>query len=200
MCSESNRDLVLKAKEGDLEARNMLIENNLALITKVAKEIKTKTNTLMDQEELVAEAALNIDACIRNYNPKYEFSTYLWHSSKGYMMKAIYKFQKELNMSLKNRIKIESLQEIIINFESKDITYEDILGGYVDTEDRAIKNLEIRDVWSKLNLLYPREKQAITLRYICDMTYQEIGEREGYSRETARKLINAGLEKVRSYF
>lgn len=200
MISKSNKDLVLKAKAGDLEARNMLIENNLALINKVARNIKNKTNTIMEHEELVSEVVLNIDSCIKNYNPKYEFSTYLWHSSRGYMMRAIYKFQKELDVTLKNKVKMEFLQDVIINFQSKAITYEDILGGCVDTEDRAIKNLEIRHVLGKLNLLYPKEKQAVILRYIGDMTYQEIGDCEGYCRETARKLVNAGLEKVRSCF
>ena len=58
-------DLIKKARNGDIDARNKIIEHNLKLVVSIAKKRKNIQMTLLDSIQVGNETII---ACIRNYN------------------------------------------------------------------------------------------------------------------------------------
>ncbi len=82
-------ELILRAKQGDVYARNQLIENNLTLIKKIAtKSIQSTTLTTSD---LIQEGIFGLVSALEKFNPSlgFKFSTYACWWIKQAMFKAI---------------------------------------------------------------------------------------------------------------
>lgn len=85
----SETELILRAKQGDIYSRNILIENNIPLIKKIAaKTIKTTTLT---QGDLIQEGIFGLITALEKFNPTlgFKFSTYAAWWIKQAMFKAI---------------------------------------------------------------------------------------------------------------
>lgn len=86
---ENEVELILKAKNGDIKARNTLIENNLPLIQKIAsKSIKSE---VLSNNDLVQEGIFGLVVAIEKFNPQlgFRFATYASWWIKQSMYKAI---------------------------------------------------------------------------------------------------------------
>jgi len=84
-----SQDLILRAQKGDMYARNLIIENSISLIKKIAtKNIQTTTLTNSD---LVQEGIFGLITAIEKFNPNLgaKFSTYASWWIKQAMFKAI---------------------------------------------------------------------------------------------------------------
>lgn len=52
-------------------------------------------------------------------------------------------------------------------------------------------------LWSRVRALPPKQRSAVALRYVEDMTYRSIGEVIGCSEAAARQNVRAGLNALR---
>jgi len=52
-------------------------------------------------------------------------------------------------------------------------------------------------LWSRVGALPPKQRSAVALRYVEDMTYRSIGEVIGCSEAAARQNVRAGLNALR---
>ena len=85
----SEIELIIRAKSGDIAARNEVIENNIPLIKKIAK--KSITTTTLSDSDLVQEGIFGLVTAIEKFNPTlgYKFSTYASWWIKQAMFKAV---------------------------------------------------------------------------------------------------------------
>ena len=70
----TNEQLCVLANQGDADAQNLLIENNLRFIKKTAYEVWSAQDGLnrslqISLDDLVQEGSLGLFGCIENYNP-----------------------------------------------------------------------------------------------------------------------------------
>ena len=70
----TNEELCASAKQGDADAQNLLIENNLRFIKKTAYEVWNAQAELnrslgVDPDDLVQEGLLGLYGCVESYNP-----------------------------------------------------------------------------------------------------------------------------------
>lgn len=74
---EEERDLCLKAKQGDIKARNELVSHNLKLVISIVKKYHHSTKTL-DFLDLIQAGNIGLIKAVEKYNPDlgYKFSTY----------------------------------------------------------------------------------------------------------------------------
>ncbi len=68
--------------------------------------------------------------------------------------------------------------------------------------DRQVENLLERrgirrQMWQALQLLPPRLREAVVLRYIAEMRYKEIGRALGCNPKTAESRVRLGLQAMR---
>ncbi len=103
--------------------------------------------------------------------------------------------------SLKRKI-IRSLHksELYRHLESDKIPFQYSL-SYEDEviEDESIKN-RIGHLELAMSTLSPRQKEAIYLKYVSNLSYDEISSLMKMNYQSARNLIFRGLEKLRDSF
>lgn len=82
-------ELIIKAQQGDIVARNQVIELNLPLVYKIAT--KSIQSSALSSSDLVQEGTLGLIYAIEKFNPSlgYKFATYASWWVKQAMFKAI---------------------------------------------------------------------------------------------------------------
>lgn len=186
-----------KWNEGDLEARNMLIEHNLRLVAHIVKKYQTSE---LDSQDLLSIGTIGLIKAIETFDMK-----------KGklgtYAAKCI---ENELLMLFRSRKKIGkeiSLYEPIGNdFEGNEIRLLDILES--DQEDPAQsmdfkKNVDFLYEYAK-KVLTKREWDILCLRFGLNQTeartQREIAESLGISRSYVSRIEKKAICKLKECF
>ena len=68
----------------------------------------------------------------------------------------------------------------------------------IDAADERAAPARDRAVWSAVAELPPRQRAAVTLRYVGDLSHREIAAAIGCSEEASRRSLHEGLETLRS--
>lgn len=186
-----------KWSEGDLDARNMLIEHNLRLVAHIVKKYQSSD---LDSQDLLSIGTIGLIKAIETFDMK-----------KGklgtYAAKCI---ENELLMLFRSRKKIGkeiSLYEPIGNdFEGNEIRLLDILES--DQEDPA----QTMDFQKNVKFLYEYAKKTLTKRewdILClrfglnqseARTQREIAEALGISRSYVSRIEKKAICKLKECF
>ncbi|WP_434654014.1 RNA polymerase sporulation sigma factor SigK [Thermoanaerobacterium thermosaccharolyticum] len=181
-------------KNGDEEAKNILIERNLRLVAHIVKKY---SNTGKDVDDLISIGTIGLIKAISTYD-----------ASKGthlatYAARCI---ENEILMSLRAEKKIKSeisLQDPIgIDKEGNAISLIDILGTETDEiSDQVELEMQIKKLYSKINsALKSRERLIIELRYGLvnggAKTQREIAKMLGISRSYVSRIEKKALSKL----
>lgn len=88
LTTEQERDLLLKIKNGDENAKELFIQSNLKLVVNVAKKFQDRGMPLLD---LVQEGNIGLMKAVENFDlsRNLKFSTYAFAYIKGYINRAI---------------------------------------------------------------------------------------------------------------
>ena len=131
----SEIELIIKAKAGDIQARNLVIENNIPLIKKIAK--KSITATSLSDSDLVQEGIFGLVTAIEKFNPQlgYKFATYASWWIKQAMFKAVSEQSYAVNIPV-------YIQETLSRYKK---TKQEM-------EQKAQKEVSKKDVANKLHL------------------------------------------------
>lgn len=192
---EEARLFRLFKENGDIAARNTLIEHNLRLVAHIIKKYYPDAK---DQDDLVSIGTIGLIKAIDSFDIKNgaRFATY---ASKC--------LQNEILMYFRSRKKLSN--EVSINeavdtdSEGNPLTYMDI----ISIEDTIAEDIGERIESAKaLNAvarkLTPREREIIVMRYGLDgrpsKTQREIASGLGISRSYVSRIEKAALEKIRA--
>ena len=113
----TNEQLCALAKQGDADAQNLLIENNLRFIKKTAYEVWSAQAELnrflrISLDDLAQEGSLGLFGCIENYNPD-SGNLFLTYAAPA-IRNAMFDYIRSQNVSFeaKNLSSIISLDEL----------------------------------------------------------------------------------------
>ena len=191
---EVEEDLVMKSNNGDLTARNKLIEHNLRLVVFLAKKYD---NTMYDLEDLVSIGTIGLIKGVKTYklDKNIKLATYASRC-----------IDNEILMFLRKnkRRKVEVSFEDSINLDSdgNELHLEDVLGtednvvekAYEDELDKIILEKEIE----KLN---KRDKEILTLRYGLknseEYTQKEVADMLGISQSYISRIEKKTIKKLK---
>ena len=191
---EVEEDLVMKSNNGDLSARNKLIEHNLRLVVFLAKKYD---NTMYDLEDLVSIGTIGLIKGVKTYklDKNIKLATYASRC-----------IDNEILMFLRKnkRRKVEVSFEDSINLDSdgNELHLEDVLGtednvvekAYEDELDKIILEKEIE----KLN---ERDKEILTLRYGLknseEYTQKEVADMLGISQSYISRIEKKTIKKLK---
>ena len=170
LSKEEELDYVLKARNGDIEARNKLIEHNLRLVVFLAKKYES---TGYDLEDLVSIGSIGLIKGIETYKPdkNIKLATYSSRCIANEILMYIRKNKKrKTEVSLEDALNYDA--------EGNELHLEDILG----TDDNIIFDefsfkLDKELLKQELKNLNDREKQIMTLRYGLNET-EEYAQKE----------------------
>ena len=183
--------------EGDIEARNILIERNLRLVAHIIKKYYTQTE---DQDDLISIGTIGLIKGISTYRP-----------DKGVRL-ATYAsrcIENEILMHFRSTRKMAgdlSLSESIdTDREGNSLSLMDVISA----EDDLAENLNTKEQCRKLQQfvkesLSERERKIIEMRYgLGDkkpQTQRETAEKCGISRSYVSRIEKKALEKLRARF
>ena len=195
LSAEEERHYLSLSAQGDLEARNILVERNLRLVAHVMKKYYAKT---ADQEDLISIGTIGLMKGVTTFDP-----------SKGARL-ATYAARCVEN-------------EILMYFRSQRKSAQDVsLSDYIDTgadgaplelmdvisEDRdLLEELTAREAEALVRravekCLTEQERQVIRLRYGLEgeepLRQRQVAERTGISRSYVSRIEKRALEKLRA--
>lgn len=195
---EEEKKYVKLMKDGDEEAKNILIEHNLRLVAHVCKKYSSSN---VEQDDLISIGSIGLIKGVNTYNPEksIKLSTYI---SKCIDNEILMYFRAK-----KKQDKEVYLEDPIGKDKDDNcITLSDILENdekNIDEElDSKIKTKKLYDSIEKK--LKPREKEIIKLRFGLYgrkiRTQREISKMLNISRSYVSRIETKAIEKLAEEF
>ena len=187
------REYLDRCADGDIGARNILIEHNLRLVAHIVKKYYTQES---EQDDLLSIGTIGLIKGITSFRP--EKNTRL----ATYAAKCI---ENEILMYFRSRKKAQnevSLSDSIDTDKDGNSLYLiDVVGVddtmYADLQDRE-DCVRVRQLVDEV--LTPREKEIVSLRYglggHIPRTQREIAAKLGISRSYVSRIEKRALEKL----
>lgn len=197
LSSAKETELFEKSQNGDIEARNTLIEHNLRLVAHIVKKYYASG---AEQDDLISIGTIGLIKAISTFK-----------SDKGIRL-ATYAarcIENEILMFFRNQKK--SSQDVFISDpidtdkDGNALTLIDIIADNRDIADEIDMKIKL----DKLKVILPgclneREMKIIKMRYglygNSELTQREIAKKLNISRSYVSRIEKAALEKLRRQF
>lgn len=194
LSAKEERDYLARAAEGDLEARNILIERNLRLVAHIMKKYYTQAS---DQEDLISIGTIGLIKGISTFQP--EKGTRL----ATYAARCI---ENEILMHFRGQKKSATDVSLSDYIETgKDGTSLSLMDVVCSDED-VFDQLSEQELIGRMSravqtVLEPRECKILRMRYglsgATPLTQREVAEQCGISRSYVSRIEKKALRKLR---
>lgn len=196
LSSEEESKYLEKLKQGDEEARNILIERNLRLVAHVCKKY---SSTHIDQDDLISIGSIGLIKGINSYK-----------SDKGVKL-ATYAsrcIENEILMYLrrnnKTRMEVSIDEPLNVDWDGNELLLSDILGTEEDVIYKGIEGEVDRMLLNKaIDKLSPREQTIIKLRFGLntkdgyERTQKEVADLLGISQSYISRLEKKIMNRLK---
>ena len=197
LSAQKEKELLDRTQNGDVTARNELIEHNLRLVAHIVKKYYT---TGCDQDDLISIGTIGLIKAVSTFN-----------SDKGIRL-ATYAarcIENEILMYFRNLKK--SAQDVYISEpidtdkDGNALTLVDVISDDSDINeivDTKIKLEKLRVILT--GVLDEREREIINYRYgingYQELTQREIAKKLNISRSYVSRIEKAALQKLKKCF
>ncbi len=191
---EEEQKYIQMYKDGNEEARNVLIERNLRLVAHIVKKYNSTGN---DCDDLISIGTIGLIKAISTFD-----------NQKGtrlatYAARCI---ENEILMQIRSSKKIQaevSLQDPIgVDKEGNEITLIDVIGNEAESiVDEVELKMQVKKLYNKMkSVLKSREKVVLELRYGLlngtTKTQREIAKMLGISRSYVSRIEKKAIKKL----
>lgn len=191
---EEEQYYIKMLKEGNEEARNILIERNLRLVAHIVKKYNS---TVSDSDDLISIGTIGLIKAIATFN--HEKGTRL----ATYAARCI---ENEILMHIRSSKKIQSevsLQDPIgVDREGNEIALIDVIGNEAESVvDEVELKMQVKRLYNIMkDVLKNREKVVLELRYGLlngtSKTQREIAKMLGISRSYVSRIEKKAIKKL----
>ena len=192
------REHLLRARDGDIAARNVLIERNLRLVAHVMKKYYSKTR---DQEDLLSIGTFGLIKAINTFDITKEIrlATYAARCIENEILMYFRSMRKqscEVSLSSTGEDNGEGGSSV----ELEDVLSYDVdMFGQIELKDNICRLLSYTTT-----LLSEREREIIELRYgLCNkkaLTQREVADILHISRSYVSRIEKKAIGKLRTAF
>ena len=195
LSKEDELKYIIKCKEGDIEARNILIEHNLRLVVFLAKKFDS---TGYDLEDLVSIGSLGLIKGIQTYklDKNIKLATYASRCITNEILMFIRK-----NKNRKGEISFEDA--LNYDAEGNELHLEDIMGTDPEiVHDTLEAKMNKAELIKELNELPERDKEIMMLRYglnnTDEYTQKEVADMLGISQSYISRIEKKVIRRLRN--
>ncbi len=194
LSEKKETELLEKCQNGDMDARDKLIEHNLRLVAHIVKKYYA---TGAEQDDLISIGTIGLIKAVSTFksDKKIRLATY-----------AARCIENEILMFFRNQKK--SSQDVFISDpidtdkDGNALTLIDIIADKRDIEEEIETKIKIERLRVILSgCLEPREKEILEMRYGLggreELTQREIAKKLGISRSYVSRIEKSALEKLR---
>ena len=195
--NKTEAELLIKSENGDIDARNKLIEHNLRLVAHIVKKYYA---TGAEPDDLISIGTIGLIKAISTFKSDKNIKL------ATYSARCI---ENEILMFFRNQKK--SSQDVFISDpidtdkDGNALTLIDIIADSRDIVDEIDTKLKLERLKVILSgTLSGREKEIIEMRYGLngkkELTQREIAKKLGISRSYVSRIEKAALETLRRQF
>lgn len=189
------RECLERLKEGDQEARRLLIEHNMRLVAHVVKKYQY---TDYDTEDLLSVGTIGLIKAVNTFKPDRgsRLATYAAKCVENEILMLLRSHKKySREVSLYEPIGVDKDGESIHLVDVIQMENEDVL-------EQMILDQDVRELYQAYKTcLNDNEKQVVRMRYGLfggkEYTQREIAQAMGLSRSYISRIEKRGLEKIR---
>lgn len=205
LTKNERKELAIKAKNGDIEARDALINSLFGLVNFLARQYK---NYQVPLEDLIQEGNLAVIEAIKTFNPKNgaDFSTHAFYQIRKAIQTAISNYRSILKVPTPFKKRTTNNQNFSPYWVSGDIVINEEESNKLNGGEKLINiiaidfrdALEVEQIIGKIDCekliqdlkLDEKKAKILELYMLYKYNYAEIGRIVGLSRERIRVIIN----------
>ena len=195
LSKEMEEYYLIRSTDGDITARDKLIEHNLRLVVFLAKKYE---NTKVDLEDLVSIGTIGLIKGIKTYSmdKNIKLATYASRCIDNEILMYLRK-----NKKIKTEVSFD--ESLSFDMDGNELHLEDILGTDPDIVTRGLEeNLNKRIVIDEINKLSPRDREIIVLRYDLlngqEMTQKDVAELLGISQSYISRIEKKVIRRIKN--
>lgn len=193
LSAQEEKECLARCAQGDLDARNQLVEHNLRLVAHIVKKYYAQPDA---QEDLLSIGTIGLIKAVNTFRP-----------DKGIRL-ATYAsrcIENEILMHFRARKKWQGEVSLHDTIEGSGDGDELFLGDVVGQEDTMLQDLQTREEYLRVrrlvdSCLTPREADIIRRRYglgnHLPHTQKQVAALYGISRSYVSRLEKRALEKL----
>ena len=194
--SKEMEDYYVSLKDdGDLHAKDILIEHNLRLVVFLAKKYE---NTGVDLEDLVSIGTIGLIKGINTFSlsKNIKLATYASRCIDNEILMHLRKIKR-----LKTEVSIES--SLSFDSDGNELHLEDVLGTDSDVVTRGIeKESDKKIMINEVLHLNPRDRDIMILRYGLmgheELTQKEVAEKLGISQSYISRIEKKVIKRLKT--
>ena len=186
-------EYVKRAQEGDIEARNKLIEHNLRLVVFLAKKYE---NTKIDLEDLVSIGTIGLIKGVNTYKlgKNIKLATYASRCIDNEILMYLRKTKRK-------RTEISFEDSLSFDADGNELHLEDVLGTDGDIVTKGLEEKFDRSIlYQEVAKLNGRDKDIIEYRYGLngkkEMTQKEVASLMGISQSYISRIEKKVIKKL----
>lgn len=197
LSEEKEKEYLLKSKNGDIKARNVLVEHNLRLVAHIIKKYYAVN---VDQDDLVSIGTIGLIKAINTFDmdKNIKLSSYASRCIENEILMHFRNLKKSSqNVSLEDAVDIDK--------DGNTLKLMDLLSIDDDFADNLDKKLNLQKINKYLTeTLTKRELQIINLRYGLNgskpLTQREVSSIMNISRSYVSRIEKKALEKLKARY
>lgn len=196
--SEEEEQRYLNAlTQGDETAKDVLIERNLRLVAHIIKKFDGSGD---DFDDLISIGTIGLIKAVNTFNGN-KSSRLATYASRC--------IENEILMYMRSKKKMRSetslYEPIGTDKEGNEIHFMDVLSTEAEAVAELVsKNLDCEQLWCKLKLLSPQERDVLVLRYGLRgrkrRTQKEIAKNMGISRSYVSRIEKRAIDRLSEQF
>ncbi len=195
LSKEEEEAYLVMALDGDIHARDKLIEHNLRLVVFLAKKYE---NTKVDLEDLVSIGTIGLIKGINTFkkDKNIKLATYASRCIDNEILMYLRKIKKS-----KTEVSIDA--SLSLDAEGNELHLEDILGTDSDIVTRGLENeTDKKMMLDEVMRLNPRDRDIIILRYGLmghnELTQKEVADLLGISQSYISRIEKKVIRRLKN--
>ena len=191
---EEEGALIARLKQGDDQARNLLIEHNLRLVAYIARRFE---NTGINIEDLISIGTIGLIKAVGTYQPakSIKLATYASRCIENEIL-------MHLRKTANQKTELSFDEPLNTDWDGNELLLSDVLGTEGDGVMRPIEaDVDRKLLSDAVARLSPREKDIISLRFGLggrkELTQKEVADRMGISQSYISRLEKRIISRLR---
>lgn len=188
--------MLRRLEQGDIEARNVLIEKNMRLVAHMTRKYVTADREI---EDLISVGTIGLIKAINSFKPdkNIRLATYAAKCIDNEILMMLRAEKRKMN-------EVSIYEPVGKDKEGNEISIIDVVGEeQVDVVEECIRDQRIKCLEKNMNeVLTKREKMIIINRYGLgdnkEMTQNDLAEKLGISRSYVSRIEKKALSKLKN--